>query len=926
MTSWQQPTDDEISRVAFLAARPEEQQHFFTHLDNPLWIDALHAAGHLTLVQPDGEDERPSYPPRPITQYIARVAGSHPDPTLVATVLAGLTETDNPLVQSDLMKAMRSLDAQLLTDLLPAVAKWVSGAAQVFFLADRVGDLVVHAITDRKNADAVCSILEALFEPQWDQSRDPPRASLRMREWDVKTFAEESLPGLVALDRVLLLDVLLGVLEASLPVRVADTREVVRVKDDYSYVWASDLADGERLYDADSLITYLAVRTLDEIAASADSTDYGTVVEMLEAGAWLIHRRLALHFLASCATNEDMRHDIVAWLTDSALASAYQTRHEYVLLLRSAFPNVTHEEQCAILAALELAAEEQGDRADRWLYDCLGTIADHLEGEWVPRFADYAERFGEPRNVSPAVSTVTSWEGTSDRSPLRHDEAEQMTANQVAEYARDWVVPAEMHPFDRPTWRGLAKGVEAFAEHRPAEFSAAAMSFAEANRTVVGGLLDGLENAVKNGAAIDWPAALTLIATVAAKDEQRAEGELQDFDEALSWSEAKRAACDLLQAGFRAQASPSLSLEPELWEAIELLAANGTVQEQVDLDDVRDPVFYALNSSRSQAVYTAVAYLVWRRRHGDEGVPDNVDAFFRQILSPENEEFIGMRAAVAHELPALGYVDSDWAIRLLPAIFPDRATYSDHWDAAWDAYIRHSRPLPYEVVLRAMEEQYASAVDLVAVGPDELRFNGDPRVHLGIHLSLMFLRGMCELDHRNMVAFFEQAPASVRARVVEWVGRSASEDGLAEGLLTRACEFFEWRQRCVEEGELDPLELREIGEFVATGVFPAEWWAPRLAGSLGAPAGSGDNTYVPPHGMMDQVALASSEHPAMALEVLEIVLKRSEYLWYEPYLVAADTILTQGASNAALRAQVGVVADLLAREGHEQFERFAPPS
>ncbi len=923
MTSWILPTDEEISRVIFLTARSEEQQHFFTNLDNPLWIDALRAAGHLTPIESECDQGAISYPPRAITQYIARVANSHPRPATLTAVLNGLIETDDPFMQSDLMKAIGSLDPQLIVDLLPKVAKWISNSAQPSFLVGRVGNLVVHALQNKKNAAAVRSILEALFELQWDRRQDPPHAWLRMHEWDVERFANESLPGVVSLDRVLLLSVLLRVLETLLSEVVVDPREVVGVKNDYSYVWASDLASGGQLHDAKDIVTYLLVRTLDEIVASGDSTDCGTVIELLESGPWLIQKRLALQFLANCASYEDIRPKIVSKLIDSTLASAHQIRHEYLKLLRAAFHDIKRENQCAILSALDLAAEE-GGRADRWLYDCLGTIADHLDGEWAEYFAANAERFGKPREESPSV-TATSREWNSDRSPLQLGEAEEMNPTQIAKYAREWSVPADVRSLDRPNWRGLAKVVEALAEQRPEEFSAASMSFAESNRTVVGGILQGMKSAVKKGAAIDWSAAIALISMVAVKDEKRVEGDLRDFDEALSWSEAKSASSDLLQAGFRAQAPPPLSLYSDLWEAIELLAANGTVPERVDLDGARDSVFYALNSSRSQAMYAAIEYLVWCRRLGHEGVRENVDTFFLRMLNPEIEGFIGVRAAVAQRLPALGYVDPDWAVQLLPAIFPERATYADHWDAAWDAYIRYSRPLSHEEVLRAMEGQYASAVYLVGADASGHRFNGDPRVHLGIHLVLMFLRGICELDHRNLVAFFQRASSPVRARVVGWVGRSASESGLDEGFLERACELFEWRQRCVEECESDPLELGEIGEFVAAGAFPAEWWAPRLVRCISESVNSDDYAYIPPQGMLDQVAFASSKHPKMALQVLEFVLNQDENLWYEPYLVDADTILTRTVSDEELKMQVAVVADLLARAGHEQFERFALP-
>ena len=179
--------------------------------------------------------------------------------------------------------------------------------------------------------------------------------------------------------------------------------------------------------------------------------------------------------LSRCAHIETVHDKIIDRLTDASLAGSYQMQREYDALLRAAFRGASREEQLAILSALEAAAKEQGDGSDRWLYEHLAVISDHLADDWNQRFGDFAERFGEPREL-PTGFSIT-WDSV-PRSPLDADAAEKMMATQLAAFARGWVVPEDGHPFDRPSWRGLANQVEERAKQRPAEFSAAAASFA----------------------------------------------------------------------------------------------------------------------------------------------------------------------------------------------------------------------------------------------------------------------------------------------------------------------------------------------------------------------------------------------------------------------------------------------------------------
>ena len=912
MPSWQKPTEEQIRQVSRLAVRPEEQRYFFANLQNPLWIDALNENENLEAPHPVLVDGSTSHPRWPISEYIARVAGDHPDHAFVASVLRKLAETENILVRRDLIWGMKALDPAVLEDVLPAVAEWVSSSGSSLWMFGHVGEIVLHALRNSQNRPAVEAILDACLEPQREDGGQSP-LSLHMDRWEVREFSRTSMAQVVELSGLLMLQVILRKLS---PLLEARGREAAGVLDDGSLWWMTDLSKDDYLNGADELLSYLAVQALDAIAKSIPEHARGAL-ELLDSGGWVIHQRLALRLLSRCTGDSSLSYETFRRLADPVVAGAPQFRREYDDLLRSAFGACGSEERAGILAALSSAAEAEGEDAERWLYERLNVVSDDLDEEWGERFAAYAERFGAPRATQPPFQV--SW--FTPTSPLEAGQAATMGATELAEFARVWRMSYDKPPSERASWAGLAKDVEEEAKRRPSEFSAAAGSFVGANRTVVGAVCSGLKEATRSGETIDWVSTLGLVKKIAHGDEVQDEPGDGGIDEDSSWSDARREALGLIEAGLASNKLP-LAVRPLVWETLELLASIGVDPAHFELDNERDSVSLALSATRSEAVYTVVAYLLWVHRSGDEGVPEEVQRFFRGILDPESEPFIGMRVAAAHRLPQLAYVDEGWTAGLVSQIFPSRDVWPDHWDAAWDAYVGHARPLPPEVVLEALEGDYASAVQLVAAD-HELRDGADPAVSLGIHLVLMFLHGMHELDHPTLAEFFERVSTPTRARILDWVGRAAVQDDLDPAWLSRAQKFFEWRQERVAQDELDASELRKLGWFVAAGVFPTDWWAPRLATALRTVPGDAEGRFIPLDTMLARVADASDSNPKMALDVLGVVVSQNEQGWYEPYLSSAETIVSRAWDVPELKQQARREADRLARAGYGQFERFA---
>lgn len=920
MTSWQKPTPDQISQFRLLALRPEEERYFFARLQNPLWLDALYDIKALMPPPPVTVEEGTSYPHWPISRFIARIAGSHPDQAFVATVLAGLAQTKNVAVQGDLMEAMTSLQPNVLTNLLPAVADWLREPGAALWTRGRaVARLADHALRDSRNTPPVRVILSTYLQSKWDDRGDSPSGVPTTESQDATEFADEFAGGLVESGGELFLGVVLEHMGAVLEREFPTARLVNGLKEDYSSTFRWDMSSVERLSNAGDLLTFMASRAVDALASSA-SQNPGTVIRLLDGGGWIIHQRLALRFLTLRSGDDDIRDETCSRLANPDLARLPQLRREYDELLGAAFAGVGEQESAEILSSLGVAAELRSEDSERWLYERLALISEHLTGDWAQRFSAYAERFGAPREPTPPLSI--QWKAQPEQSPLEAGKAGDMSAAHLAAFARDWTLPEDEEPWERPNWRGLAEDIKGQVRARPAEFSIAAHLFADLNPTVVAAVLGGLKDAVSSGDLIDWMPTLDLLKKTAEREETSGEYADLSVEQDSSWSVARSEGLHLIEAGLGSDESPPAELAPLFWEAIELFAARGRAPDGVVAEQPRDSVFAALNATQSRAVYTSMVYLWWLRGRGLGRVPEEVDGFFRRILNPQSEPFIGMRAAVAHRLPQLAYVDADWTVGLLPDVFPDRADWTEHWDAAWYAYVRYATPLPPEPILKAMEGYYTHAVQLIDPG-HEVGSEGDPVLQLGMHLVLMYLHGMIKLDHRNLVAFFNRAPEAARPRILDWIGRMAEQDDLPTDWFERAQKFFEWREREIAASGLDRTELRKLGWFVASGRFQVQWWGRRLPDALKAATNRSEAGFIPLDDMMNRVADISEDEPAMALEVLEVVVSQAEWGWHGLYLDPARTIITQAIEVPDLRFRARQVADRLARDGHDEFEQLA---
>jgi hypothetical protein len=179
--------------------------------------------------------------------------------------------------------------------------------------------------------------------------------------------------------------------------------------EDYSYIWRPAIEEHAQNLGRDlrnSLVS--EIRDAAEEVIRADPGQLPALLAMLEGRSWLIFHRLALHLLRLFPHVEPSL--VTERLTDRARFDAPGLRHEYALLARDHFGQLSADEQALILGWIKagpegrlspgkLVSDEQTERQVRaWRLVRLAPIRDSLPPAWRRCYREWAAELGEPEH------------------------------------------------------------------------------------------------------------------------------------------------------------------------------------------------------------------------------------------------------------------------------------------------------------------------------------------------------------------------------------------------------------------------------------------------------------------------------------------------------------------------------------------------
>lgn len=898
------PTPEDLQQLAAALATHEHRRHFFTRLENPLWLEPLFRAkffAHPPAPQDDPDSGTVRFLDWPELDYISRMAPHAPK--VVLQILQSLPDTRNSFILGGFLDAALALPPEETAALVPFLRRHVPLAGSAG-LAERMGRVAGHLAETAPSA--ALELLQTLLTVKCRSKTDKHFGRLaevvaNIPAWEYMYVCERSLPSVI--DAVGTEGVCWLVAELA---RAASCLHVKGSEPSYdgSTVWASDIdSNAERGLDEIPLALLAATRSQVIAAMKGGTLSEADAFRELLAYQPAVLTRLAL-FVAQVAASPLGLATVLGAGADRYLDGYHD--QELFGLLAVRWGDVPPETRASFERQLLEAAATRGDSERPYAERRTLTMLDAAASSG-PLSQDAEARRRELRALYPTTSRpenprVTSWVGPT--SPFELDELAEASVEALVERLQSWVPPPGAM---EPSREGLSRVVKELVKLRAAEWSERAFEFGALRPIYVGAVLRGLEDAIREGRELDWSGVLPLAKAVLNRpiDPKPVEPAFPDDDPGWEW--ARTAVASLLGAGLSLDTS---GLDPiwreHVWEAVCALYEDPDPTAGWEAEHVSDPLTGALNTTRGQAARAAVAYAMWVRRaleaagecrHGEPGgiarMPE-VLAFLERALDSQRERSVSVRAALAAALPRFVLLGSETVEQRREAWFPSSAGDEDLRLAAWEVYVAWNRL--YESAARAVWPEYEAAVSRVGGNQrwEHLgAHDGSVDAALGTHLVALCFRGS-SLDYATALdKFFAKADAEVRTRVLIFAGRLAAQADPRQqeaGLMRLQALFEDRLDACVAEG--DPQELAAVAWWLGAPLSH-RWLLQMLSRSLELGAEP------PPALVADSLPQIAHADPVLVVPLVRTLLGQPEGRW----VMLGQTAEIKEALRSAMKAE-----------------------
>ena len=896
---------------------------FFERIADPSWLPLLRHA-RLFTEPPEPElhdDSTVGFAPWPQLRYLVRMATVLPDE--VTEIAKAIPMTDNAAVNLGIVDIGRALPVANAAQLIPRLAATLEARYRMGFpmrLAELIG-----AFSEAGDFPSALALTRCLlsFEPAEPEEGDLPpelvrsmrEPRLRIDEHTYESILQRHTAPLVVAVGLPVIELLAGLLEEA--ITVSASPEMIEEGQDFSSVWHRAIAPGGFSHDL-GIKSKLTTALSNALAARAAAVpaDICPLLDLLGTRKWSIFRRLSLDLLARSTADEP---EIRIQLTDPAVFDDLQLRPEYDRLLAARFAALDGDAQQAILAMvergpshvdrhIEWVRQSQGREPTGkelqtyvaiWQRDRLAPIAGQLPEEWTHRYEEFVADNGPPQ---PSDAPLFTGGPVAQRSPTNAEELATLSIDDLVVH----LVAFEPSPeFLGPSKGCLAQTLTDVVAADPSRYLLAARQLGDLDVEYAHGVLNGIERAQSNGAALDWDQVLDLCEVSVSHPRSQT----PDDSTVDGWGWARLDVMRLLTSGFTGPHPPGDHHRQRIFDLIAAVAGDPhptPAEEERFGPPNMSPDDLALNCVRPRAIDAAVQYGIWvYQNHSDDPLSE-ITGLIEQHLDPVVDPSVAVRAVLGSQFSNLLAFDRGWAEAAAVRVFPAEEPLRRLWEAAWDAYLwRGLRNKPTWLALR---DQYALAVTRLAPGSEDRRDQGRDHA-LANHLMNLYWSGELALDGGLLAEFFTSADDETRRLALESVGRGLAQDGppLEPAVLDRLLAL--WNSRVQASQIRASKELSAYGWWFCATRLPTDRRFDGLRRAL-ALAGAAE----PAHMVIEQLATLSAEHSRSAAEMLADMVDHETdgwrlSLWDESAatiirnaLASPDHESRRGAQEAASRA------------------------
>jgi len=501
-----------------------------------------------------------------------------------------------------------------------------------------------------------------------------------------------------------------------------------------------------------------------------------------------------------------------SWLLNEKFIDQDWAHSEYGALATAWFPSLQPEDQQAIFRIIDalpekyiepwkgrIRASEQREPTAEQIEGFYAHFARELCWTWrtvlPPDRRAIVDRAGDPLDWYERMVA-------SDEPPITADDLTNRSIEQIVELLKEWRPSADS---PRRTVTALAEEIRQAAVANAAKFSDAAAEFAALKPIYIRRLFEGLQQIVGKHEEINWRSILELIKrTFARANEPIDASDLSPGDD-RSWDWTLKAACDLLEGGFRSGRGhlQLVNHDQVLGLVLDAFALGRRTIEIEDFDNkFENHRFYtARETLRGKAVELAILFVIWANPDAQvtgEGRPATISAEPRiahaleQQLQDRSPDGRIPRAVIGGYLRQVYFNDAAWLRPLMASLFP--TDDADLRGASWDSHLRNGSG-PVDGLFTDMAQSYSDEIELLATNQPSDRNDGisHRQRRLADYLMVLLLHGT--LPAPVLQQFLDRASADVRRHAMGFVGRDISRPAaeIPAEVRARGMAYFESR-------------------------------------------------------------------------------------------------------------------------------------
>lgn len=833
-------SDPEGARIVVkrIKESPDLLRYFLGRGPSPAWAEIMYREGLFDHPPQVIHLERGyQTPPWQLSSYLANVARSAPQ-TVIRVI--DQIDTDNPVVQEDLLRALSQIPADNAASRLDKIKLWLANpyTGPYWGLPEAVAVLMIHLGKHDRIQEAL-DLLDELIRPaatvpssHGDSTMGGEALSRFELSYQRPDFWNETVPKLERLARQQVVRVLERnlLLAIQLEVEALGANEVISPW--RTFGWRSSIDDTAQDIDTrhkDRLLVALRSaleRWIDHAAEGARPL----IDEYLHRDE-IILRRIAL-FVVGLAPF-DFPDLVEAELGNRETHNDIRINNEYFHLLAEGFPALASSARSKVISIIQqgpdqdrtndlakrvsrVTGEDPGQYAtrfaERWIRDRLWTIRDRLPNDAEQTLHHLLDQYDKPDH--PEFLTWSSGVyRVVDESPVSIEEIASMSQASLLEYLASW------EPADRSqigavqiSRKGLADAVSSVILGNPEQYEDLIVGLAAAPPENSAILFNSAAEALKAGAELPWHAFLALAKEMTINLGNSYERAMADESRA-----ARLAAVRFIVTGLELEDHLPEELFTRVEDVLTRFLNDPDPDEGIDHPEEGwvghgDPATIALNAIRPTALI-GIMRLISRRRQleksdqerGQKGdlahqiLPPSLRATLEAKLDKSEDPSWAVHSVFGRFFGLLDAVATNWVEEVRPKVFPkgDDMHIKRYFAAAWDSYVIFNGPS--QKLLRDMRSEYAYAIQMLANG-EGTRTHLDPGQRLAFHVLMDYLWEPYDLslqpNESNLVGlFFSLCGDDLRASAV-WtlwkLGESMSERDRQENWPAIA-RLWQWR-------------------------------------------------------------------------------------------------------------------------------------